>query len=262
MISGTRYRLRRVLAWSALFSLVLNVVILAWLLHVAPLLWGARRGEPEKISATQVLRLEKLQPTPAPPVPTPQPSFVPQRVKAAPPVQPPPAAPPVHELSRDDLQATPQPPQPSHAPTLQDRINADQRAYANTVAKLNAQNNPHVIATIDPGTQESASKSYGFHAPAGMHSSSEGSGIITPSQSWHEHGQDCYYARYSYTYPDGAEETGNIVWPVCFDPGTDPFKEGRHEMPFPLPLAGYRLPPGTDLPPIEKDIYARWISEQ
>jgi hypothetical protein len=33
-------------------------------------------------------------------------------------------------------------------------------------------------------------------------------------------------------------------------------------MPFPLPLAGYRLPPGTDLPPIEKDVYARWISEQ
>jgi len=25
---------------------------------------------------------------------------------------------------------------------------------------------------------------------------------------------------------------------------------------------GYRLPPGTDLPPIEKDVYSHWISEQ
>jgi len=262
MISGTPYRRRRVLAWSALASLVLNVAILAWLLHFAPLLWGAHRGEPEKISKTQILRLEKLQTPPPTPAPTPQPTLVPQHVKVPPPAQPPPAAPPKHELAREEPNATPQPPARPHKTTLQDRIDADQHAYADTVAKLNAQNNPHVIATIDPGTQESASKSYAFQPPAGLHASSEGNGIITPSQSWHENGQDCYYAHYSYTYPDGAEETGNIVWPVCFDPGSDPFKQGRHSMPFPKPQAGYRLPPGTDLPPIEKETYAQWISEQ
>ena len=33
-------------------------------------------------------------------------------------------------------------------------------------------------------------------------------------------GEDCYYGRYEYTYPDGARESGNISWPFCYDPAT------------------------------------------
>jgi hypothetical protein len=257
MISGTSDRRWRRLAWSAFAALILNVAILTAVLHIAPKLWGPKKGE-EQIRSTTFLSLEKRQPpTPQPQAPVPQqhPKPVVAQVIPAP-------APPRHELSRDDQNAPPQPPPPPHQTTLQSRINTDMRGFTNTVAKLNAQNGAHAIPTIDPGTQGPPMKSYGFRAPAGQHVATEGNGIITPSQSWHERGEDCYYAHYEYTYPDGAEETGNIVWPVCFDPGADPFKEGRHEMPFPLPLAGYRLPEGTDLPPIERDVYSHWISEQ
>jgi hypothetical protein len=258
MISGFRDRRWRRLAWSALAALILNVAILTAVLHIAPKLWGAKKGE-EQVQSTTVLSLEKRQqPTPQPQVTAPPP----QRPKPVVAQNVPAPAPPRHELSRDDKNAPPQPPPPPHQTTLQSRINTDMRGFTNTVAKLNAQNGAHAIPTIDPGTQGPPMKSYGFRPPAGLHVASEGNGIITPSESWHEHGDDCYYAHYEYTYPDGAEETGNIVWPVCFDPGSDPFKQGRHEMPFPLPLAGYRLPDGTDLPPIEKDVYARWISQQ
>jgi hypothetical protein len=252
MISGTLARRRRVLAWSALASLILNVTILIVVLRIAPRIFGEPHT-PEKVSATTLIRMEK-------PAATPPPAAQPAKPVVTHALPPPPAAaPPIHDLSHDDVHAPPAPPAPRHPSTIESRIVADQRGFADTVAKLNAANDPHAIATIDPGTQESASKSYGFRAPG---AASEGNGIITPSQDWHEHGEDCYYAHYEYTYPDGAEETGNIVWPVCFDPGADPFKQGRHQMPFPLPLAGYRLPPGTDLPPIERDVYAQWISQQ
>jgi hypothetical protein len=258
MISGARDRRRRVLAWCALVSLVLNVAIIASLLHFAPKLWGAMRGLPNEVPAKELLTLEKRPvATPQPPAPVAQ-----AHAKPIPHVEVP-AAPPIHHiLSRDDQNAPPQPTSSPRPTTIESRIAADQRGFANTVAKLNAENNPHAIATIDPATQSGPSKSYGFHAPAGMQSASEGNGIITPSQNWHDHGQDCYYAHYEYTYPSGAEETGNIVWPICYEPGSDPFKQGRHEMPFPLPIAGFRLPAGTDLPPIERDVYAHWISEQ
>jgi hypothetical protein len=262
MISGTRDRRRRVLAWSVFISIVLNVAILSTILHYAPILWGTKRGAVETVRATQFLSLEKKPvATPAPPTvqqPVPKAAVVPKVVVQLPPA----AAPPHHELSRDDQNAPPQPPAPTRPTTLQSRIDADSRGFSNTVARLNAQNGAHAIPTIDPATQGGPSKTYGFRAPAGMGGASAGNGIITPSESWHDRGEDCYYARYEYTYPDGAQESGNIVWPVCFNPGADPFKEGRHEMPFPQPIAGFRLPAGTDLPPIEKRIYAEWISEQ
>ena len=47
-------------------------------------------------------------------------------------------------------------------------------------------------------------------------------------------------------------ESGDIEWPFCYDPGSDPFKESPHQIPFPLPLPGYRLPADAQLPPIEK----------
>jgi hypothetical protein len=268
MISGTRYRRRRALVWAACISVVLNVAILVVLLHGAKLLWGAKRGADEKIKETTMITIEKRPletpappQTPAPPVPqkTVQPVVKPV---VQPPPQPQQAAPPAqHELSKETANAPPQPTAPPKPTTLQARLAADQQGFANTVSKLNAQNNVHAIPTIDPSTQGGTVKSYSFRVPGG-HSSSEGYGTITDTQSWHEHGLDCYYGRYEFTYPDGAEESGSIVWPFCYDPGSDPFKQGRHELLFPFPVAGFRLPAGTTLPPLEKQAYDEWLSQQ
>jgi hypothetical protein len=257
MISGPLDRRWRRLAWSAIVAIVFNVLLLAELLHSATLLWGSKRGAAEIVHSKQLLTLEvRPETTPQPPAAQPKVQKIQQVAQAQ--IA---APPPLHELSREKPDASPQPPAPPKPSTLESRISRDERDFASTVAKLNAANDPHAIATMDPATKGGSNKSYSFRVPGG-HSSTEGYGIITPSQSWHERGANCYYAHYEYTYPDGAEETGNIVWPVCYDPGADPFKEGRREMPFPLPIAGYRLPAGTDLPPIEKDVYSRWIAQQ
>jgi hypothetical protein len=255
MISGTPYRSRRRLAWSALVSLVLNVVVLSAALFYAPRLWGAPRGVRESVVSTTYMSLEKRpESTPQPTVAQPVVQHETQQRAPAPPVH--------HELSRDVQHAPPQPTAPPRPTTLESRINADQHAFADTVAKLNAQNGAHAIPTIDPATQGGTMKSYAFHAPPGSNAESVGNGIITSTRSWRDRGLDCYYGRYSLTNPDGSEESGEIVWPFCYDPGNDPFRQNQHQIPFPLPMPGYRLPPGTDLPPYEKGIYAWWIAQQ
>ena len=72
MISGTPDRRWRRLAWSAFAALILNVAILTAVLHIAPKLWGAKRGE-ERVQSTTFLSLQKRQqPTPQPQTPVPQ----------------------------------------------------------------------------------------------------------------------------------------------------------------------------------------------
>ena len=162
-----------------------------------------------------------------------------------------------HELAHQAPAAKAQPPPRKHD-TVESAIARDRTSFADEVAQLNKGNDPHAIPTIDPATAASSSKSYAFDA----HSTDgdNGNGIISPVKSWQEGGRDCYYARYSFTYPSGAMEDGNIVWPICFDPKSDPFHEPPHPMPFPPPLAGYVLPPGTQLPPLEKSVYEEWAA--
>jgi hypothetical protein len=236
-------------------------------LHYAPILWGTKRGAKETVHSTQFLSLDKRPvATPQPPSlkpPTPKTVVEPQpKVQPVVAQVPPAAAPPKVELSREDKHAPPQPSAPPKPTTLQSRIDSDSHNFANTVAKLNAQNGAHAIPTIDPATQGGSNKSYGFRAPEGRGSENEGYGLITATRSWRERGADCYYGRYELTNPDGSEESGDIVWPFCYDPGSDPFKEHRRDIPFPFPVAGFRLPPGTDLPPYEKTIYEMWVRQQ
>ena len=149
---------------------------------------------------------------------------------------------------------------PARRPTITSPLERDQAGFAHEVAQLNKQNDVHAIPTIDPGSQQSPTKEYGFAIPSSLRGEEHGNGIITPSRRWRDNGQDCYYGHYEFTYPDGAEESGDIVWPFCFDPDLDPFKEPPHSIPFPLPLPGYRLPPNTQLPPIEKSVYQQWAA--
>ena len=122
------------------------------------------------------------------------------------------------------------------------KIERDQAGFAREVAQLNKQNDPHAIPTIDPGSQESATKNYAFTVPSALRGSEHGNGFITPTRRWRDNGLDCYYGRYEFTYPDGSMEDGEIVWPFCYYPGADPFTQPPHRIPFPFPLAGFKLP--------------------
>lgn len=233
--------------WSAIASAALHVVILA-LLFYAYTRTIVPKGAREQISETTTITVTRhVRPRPQPRVAT---HRRPAPASARPPAR--------HELAKETVNAPPQPPQRPHNAAVSS-ITRDRAAFANEVAQLNKGNDPHAIPTIDPASAESSSKSYSFD-PHSTSGDEHGNGIITPVTSWHDGGRDCYYARYEYTYPSGAMEDGNIPWPVCFDPASDPFHLPPHPMPFPLPLPGYTLPPGTELPPLEKSVYEQWAA--
>lgn len=211
-----------------------------------------KHGEGEHVAETQVIRLER--PTPAPRAPQPRPHRRPQPA-------PPAAAPPPHELARIVPSAPPQPPKRHHANVLATRIATDASVYAREVAKLNAGNNPTAIPTIDPATRQSASKNFGMQLPDGTNVASAGNGLITTTRRWRDHGLDCYYGHYEYTYGNGTTESADIAWPFCYQPSNDPFLRLPHPIPMPLPIAGYRVPPGTQLPPLERDVYQHWLAD-
>ena len=206
------------------------------------------QGSRESVSQITVASIERVQRT-TPPVRTRR-----RRLLAAPPA----TVPALHELSKETPVAAPEPPRRRAA--VKSQLDRDQARFAREVAELNKSDDPHAIPTVDPASQGSTIKSYAFQVPASMRGNEHGNGIITPTTSWRDRGLDCYYGRYEYTYPDGAEESGAIPWPFCYQPGADPFKQPPHPMPFPPPPVGYVLPAGTDLPPIERDFYEHWAA--
>ncbi|HZZ01069.1 MAG TPA: hypothetical protein VFE36_16020 [Candidatus Baltobacteraceae bacterium] len=205
------------------------------------------QGSREKVSQITIASIEKMQPK-TPPVHRPKPRAI---VTV-------PAAPAPHELSKEVPNAVPQPPR--RKASVESQLDRDRTRFAREVAQLNKSNDPHAIPTIDPASQESSVKTYAFQIPASLRGEEHGNGLITPTTSWHDNGLDCYYGRYEFTYPDGAEESGAIAWPFCYEPGSDPFKEPPHPMPFPPPPVGYVLPSGSYLPPLEKDFYDHWVA--
>lgn len=250
MISGNLDRRRRALFWSAIASAAFHLIILTLLFHAIARLF-APKGEREVVAQTTIVTIKKEEaiPTAAPRRPA---RPLRQRPSAL-------ASVPRREIAR--MTTRPAPPQPARrVPTLPSKIERDEAGFSREVAQLNEQNDPHAIPTIDPASREPSTKSYAFDVPSSLRGDEHGNGIITPVQSWHQDGRDCYYGRYEYTYPDGATESGNIVWPFCFDPGADPFKQPPHPIPFPLPLAGFKLPADAQLPPIEKAIYRQWAA--
>lgn len=211
------------------------------------------RGSREVVSQTKIVTIER----PPKPKPTPAPVRVvhPARTRSSSP-----AVVPRHELVKEvATPASPEPPR--HRIIVPSKIERDEAGYAREVAQLNKQNDPHAIPTIDPAARQSSSKTFAFQIPSSARGSEQGNGIITPTRSWHDQGLNCYYGRYEYTYPDGATESGDILWPFCFDPGSDPFTKPPHPIPFPLPVVGWRLPAGSEMPPIEKSVYRQWAAE-
>ncbi len=250
MISGTLDRRRRALFWSTLASAAIHLIVLTLLFYAVSRLL-ITRGSKELVSQTNVTTIERLVHPRAAVAPRPHRRI--RRQESAP------ARVAPHELAR--AVATAASPEPPQRPTVPSTIERDTAGYAKEVAKLNALDDPHAIPTIDPASQGSTMKSYAFNVPSSLRGSDEGNGIITPTQAWRDAGRDCYYGRYEFTYPDGAMESGNIVWPFCFDPGSDPFKEPPHPIPFPLPAPGWKLTSDEPMPPIEKSVYRQWASE-
>jgi hypothetical protein len=249
MLSAPIDRRRRALASSTILSLIVHALALSVLFAIlTPAI--VPQGSRETVSQITIASIERAQPKPSPV----------RHAKRQPVVAPPAPAPaPLpHELSKEMPHAAPESSRPQT--TLKSRLEHDQEGFEREVAALNKGDDPHAIPTIDPATQGSTMKTYAFQAPASMRGDEHGNGLITPTRSWHDRGLDCYYGRYEFTYPDGAQESGSIAWPFCYEPGADPFKEPPHPMPFPPPPVGYVLPPGTDLPPIEKDFYEHWLA--
>ena len=240
-------RQRRIMAASAGLSAALHVIVLSLLFFAFRAVITPQGAE--QIGETTTISVE------ARPVATAAPK---RHRRPAPPVSARSAPQPRHEIAKQVASAAAQPlPRPrARAVTNVDR---DRALFAGEVSRLNRENATRAIPTIDPASAQPSSKSFAFDA-ASRSGDEHGNGIITPVTSWQDAGRDCYYARYSYTYPSGAMEDGTIVWPICFDPASDPFHRPPHPMPFPLPLAGYRLPPGTQLPPLEKSVYDDWAS--
>ena len=149
-----------------------------------------------------------------------------------------PAQVPRPEIAR--ITTRPAPPQvPHRAPSVPSRIERDEAGFAHEVAQLNEQNDPHAIPTIDPASRESYTKSYAFDVPSSMRGDEHGNGIITPVQSWHENGLDCYYGRYEFTYPDGAKESGDILVAVLLRSGLGSVQ--RTAAPDSIPAAVARI---------------------
>jgi len=247
VISAPLDNRRRALGLSTIASTAIHFIVLTLLFYAIARTF-VPRGAREVVASTQVVTIKKeALSTPAPMRPA---RHVQQRESA-------PAKTPRHELVRETTLPAPHEP-PHHSPRVPSQLERDQAGFAREVAQLNSQNDPHAIPTIDPAARQSSTKSYAFNIPSSMRGDEHGNGIITPTRSWQEHGLDCYYGRYEYTYPDGAMESGNILWPFCFNPGSDPFKEPPHPIPFPLPLIGFRLPPDAEMPPIEKQVYQEW----
>jgi len=251
LISGILDRRRRALFWSALASAAIHLIVLTLLLYAVSRILIIR-GSKETVSQTHVTTIERLV-QPKTSTLTPRPRRTVARHESAP------AKVEHHELAR--IVTAPASPEPPQRPTVPSSIERDTAGYAKEVAKLNALDDPHAIPTIDPASRGSTMKSYAFNVPSSLHNEDQGNGIITPTRSWHDAGQDCYYGRYEFTYPDGAEESGDIVWPFCFDPSSDPFKLPPHPIPFPLPVPGWKLTSDEPMPPIEKSVYQQWASE-
>ncbi len=256
MISARFRRRRKALLWSALASAAVHLIVLTLLFYAVAHIFTPR-GAKETISQTATITVERqvkrsspvIAPVPAPAHPV---RVVVQHESA-------PARARPRELAK--VVAFRAPALPPRRPTVPSRLVRDEAGFAKEVAQLNRQNDPHAIPTIDPGSQESPTKRYAFAIPSSLQSGSHGNGVITPTQSWRENGLHCYRGRYDYTYPDGAVEYGDIVWPFCYDPGSDPFVLPPHEIPFPFPRLGFKLPPDTQFPPIEKSVYEQWARD-
>ncbi|HTU71502.1 MAG TPA: hypothetical protein VMF11_14460 [Candidatus Baltobacteraceae bacterium] len=263
---------RATVVWSLLVSGFINLMV--WMLAA----WGvalrlhAMMAAPEHHpQETFMVASSSIHIAPhSHPVPQTQP--VPVRQQRA---QPPPKALPRRVVKQPEAQPTEiarieptAPPQPRSAPkkvrqgTLAEQLAQQEVAFQHEAQQLNAQQAPLSIATIDPNQRAAATRSYHMNFSGTTELQGHGEGFLIPLRAWGENGMHCYYGQYHWLYPTGGTEVANIPWAFCFPPNDDPIARGIREFPFPLPLPGYRVPAGTYLYPIEKEVYDFWLAHQ
>lgn len=181
-----------------------------------------------------------------------------------------PLAPPTPEPT-----TRPAPPRPAQAPprplTPQQRfaqnLAAEERAFTREVAQLRARNNPLSVATIAPRPPSSYRREY--LNISGIDSNQEHyEGIVSPIETWTQGSLRCHYATYDVEYSSGADDKGNIPWPLCYPPGQDPLTlpDGRpvpNGSPVPaedlFPMTGYVLPRSVFLTQFLRQLYNRQL---
>jgi outer membrane biosynthesis protein TonB len=271
---------RTVLVWSVLVSGFVNLMV--WMVAAWTIVASMRaiatpsvRPTPEMFMVASTSIHVAPHSHPVPQRPQTQPSHQQQQVQPKrPQPQPQPTAPrrtvPTPEAKPTEIaRIVPSaPPQPRSAPkrtqqaSLAEQLAQQEVAFQREAQQLNAQNAPLSVATIDPNQRASAVKQFHINFSGDSELQDRGEGVMMPLRSWTDNGLHCYYGRYYWQYPTGGTEVANVPWPFCFTPRDDPFPRGVRQFPFPLPLPGYRVPPGTYLYPIEKEVYEAWLAHQ
>ena len=213
------------------------------------------RGAKETVTATTTITIQR--PPPATPAPTPprHRARVVVRHEAAP------ARAPLREAGENRPDSSPS--LPRHPSTIPSKIERDQAGFAKEVAQLNKQNDPHAIPTIDPGSQESATKSYAFTVPSSLRGSERGNGIITPTQRWRDNGLNCYYGALRVHVSrrlDGraARSSGRSATIRA----TDPFAQPPHADAVPVPASRIQAAPGhATAAAWRKSVYEDWLAD-
>lgn len=180
---------------------------------------------PEKKPPAQKTVVAQVAPQPAPPEPKPQ-----------------------QEQQRREL-AVERP----QAPTLASRLAADNKAFAQTAARLSSEDDP-MTGAAQPTSAPAAPKQYTLDLE-GRAGHPEPEGVLYPLKRWVEGEYVYYYVRYLARYADGSTETGSVPWPIRFPKDADPFAHGIHEMPLPGPPGDFVLADGAVLEPLVKNCY-------
>ena len=265
---------RATLVWSLLVSGFLNLMgwmLIAWTIAFrAHVMTAPQTMETFVVTSSSLNIAKRTQPIPQQPTqqinaqrqepqhPKPQ-----QAAKAA---IPKPQAQPT-ELARITPNGTPQPrsaPKRQAEGTLAEELAQQQVAFEHEAQQLNAQRAPLSIATIDPNQEpSSAQQPFQMNMSGIPGVSRHGEGYITPGNRRYAPGLHCYEGgTYSYEYPNGQIEEGDIPWTFCYPANHDPFI-GNHMLAMPPPaIPGYRLPPGVQLQPQAREVYEEYLSLQ
>jgi hypothetical protein len=263
---------RATLVWSLLVSGFAN--LMAWMLvaWVAALRMHAMstvqdRPEPTFMVTSSSINIAKqTHPVPqqsnqqavAQPAPRPQPQRQPAPQRAIPHPQAQPT-----ELARNTPSGTPVPrsaPKKQQQGTLAEELAQQEVAFQHEAQQLNEQHAPLSIATIDPNHRQSATRQYRINFSGNSNLRDRGEGYYRPLRGWlSDHGLHCYYIEYTWLYPSGGTEVGDIPWPFCYLPSNDPVARHVRQIDILEPPAGYQLPSGTYLWPIEREVYEAWL---
>jgi hypothetical protein len=275
MISGRRDDPDRgPLVWAFVASLLLHALLLPfsgwnWIVRLSV----PRQPATERVVASTSVRIDRRS------IPIPRSvsaSHTAPQVRAAAaqraltPIAPRPSAAPRHEFARERPDASPQPessveptpgePAPKAQPVSQTDVRAQlatqEQTFAHEAEELRAADNPLSLAL--PKRQTAAAFHRSYFDVAGHKQENAVQIQLIPLRHWSSGTTICYYARYVAQFATGAGEDGTIPWPVCYPIGNDRIANPPyvHDVPLPLPPAGYVLPSGTYLTPLLTRIYA------